>query len=714
MAEAAELENPAQGISSELDEDAEFRGSKEDQEDLLLTAQRYLNIFHQIHIFKAAKRKEFDQQLLEMPEKIRHILSMLPGGRILLEHIAELEAQHGIFNSSLSSLIVKKPTSDEAPATTSAASAIQVAPTVASAPVELGNDFTKALTESFSTYSQNLQKLNANIQQIAVQQQNSQIGNQSGVNINIADTISTLLKENSQQQMDVLKDFGQTLSKTILESQKEFISSLLDKQKKSQPQQIVEKVIIQSAAPTAEVVNAAPPLTQQVVSQKEMKEINPISFQEIIAKQDISQVSNIRDASAKIDNVKPIENSKNVAKENNIAQKILPETKSEQKNIKQRTAPIQVSNQIEIAPSKIESSVKETVPANSGKNDKKKAETQYKNKDDKTINVALPHQENSALHLSNEKDKKQEKSLPKKDTKQLQQNDKKGVTEEKNKSSDRSVDIENEPIDEVVDIDIDALFDDAFAPKDKSKKDNKPADALSDAFGVVEQPKDKSKKDNKPADALSDAFGVVEQPKDKNKKDNKPSDKLSDAFGIAEQPKDKNKKNTEESEPVVLRNTGYDSAMLKIKEALNSTDSVSLDDLNITPVSLSSEKEEKTNATFNESTDLEKVFSDFADNNDNNSHLQDNTDDDEWEYVDENGNPIAPSDSDEWEYVDENGNPIAPSDSDEWEYVDENGNPITPSDSDEWEYVDENGNPITPSDNDEWEYVDENGNVISS
>ena len=30
--------------------------------------------------------------------------------------------------------------------------------------------------------------------------------------------------------------------------------------------------------------------------------------------------------------------------------------------------------------------------------------------------------------------------------------------------------------------------------------------------------------------------------------------------------------------------------------------------------------------------------------------------DGEWEYVDENGNPV--SDDDEWEYVDENGNPI--------------------------------------------------------
>ena len=31
--------------------------------------------------------------------------------------------------------------------------------------------------------------------------------------------------------------------------------------------------------------------------------------------------------------------------------------------------------------------------------------------------------------------------------------------------------------------------------------------------------------------------------------------------------------------------------------------------------------------------------------------------DGEWEYVDENGNPVSDNDG-EWEYVDENGNPI--------------------------------------------------------
>ena len=101
---------------------------------------------------------------------------------------------------------------------------------VINAPVELSNDFTKALTDSFSTYSQNLQQLSANIQKIAAQQQSPKI-TVGDAQIDITDTISTLLKENSQQQLDVLKNFGQTLSQSIVESQKEFIASLLEKQR---------------------------------------------------------------------------------------------------------------------------------------------------------------------------------------------------------------------------------------------------------------------------------------------------------------------------------------------------------------------------------------------------------------------------------------------------------------------------------------------------
>ena len=52
-------------VNNELNEEAEYRGAKQNEEDLLLTAQRYLNIFHQIHIFKEKKKEKFHKSLLK-------------------------------------------------------------------------------------------------------------------------------------------------------------------------------------------------------------------------------------------------------------------------------------------------------------------------------------------------------------------------------------------------------------------------------------------------------------------------------------------------------------------------------------------------------------------------------------------------------------------------------------------------------------------------
>ena len=78
-------------MSDELNQDAEYSGNNGGGEDPILVAQRYLNIFHQIHIFNDKRKKEFDDSLLQLPSNIRILLSTLPGGSILIDHIAKLE-----------------------------------------------------------------------------------------------------------------------------------------------------------------------------------------------------------------------------------------------------------------------------------------------------------------------------------------------------------------------------------------------------------------------------------------------------------------------------------------------------------------------------------------------------------------------------------------------------------------------------------------------
>ena len=76
--------------------DAEFGSGKEGEEAPILVAQRYLNIFRQVHIFNKAKRDQFDDELLALPTNISDFFKKMPGGRLLVEHIEEVKTERGI------------------------------------------------------------------------------------------------------------------------------------------------------------------------------------------------------------------------------------------------------------------------------------------------------------------------------------------------------------------------------------------------------------------------------------------------------------------------------------------------------------------------------------------------------------------------------------------------------------------------------------------
>lgn len=91
---------------SDLIEEKDF-ASEKDEESPILTAQRYLNIFHQIHIFNQEKKDEFDNSLLQMSDKVKKLLVNMPGGKILLEHLQEIESAEGLTTDETLSLIAK-------------------------------------------------------------------------------------------------------------------------------------------------------------------------------------------------------------------------------------------------------------------------------------------------------------------------------------------------------------------------------------------------------------------------------------------------------------------------------------------------------------------------------------------------------------------------------------------------------------------------------
>ena len=63
----------------------------DNEEDPKIVAQRFLNIFHQLHIFGDEKREVFDKMLLDQPPQVRSAFRQLPGGSILLDYLSEIE-----------------------------------------------------------------------------------------------------------------------------------------------------------------------------------------------------------------------------------------------------------------------------------------------------------------------------------------------------------------------------------------------------------------------------------------------------------------------------------------------------------------------------------------------------------------------------------------------------------------------------------------------
>ena len=76
--------------------DVEFGSDKNQEEAPILVAQRYLNIFRQIHIFSKEKRDQFDDELLALPQNILDFYKRMPGGRLLMEHIEDVKTERGI------------------------------------------------------------------------------------------------------------------------------------------------------------------------------------------------------------------------------------------------------------------------------------------------------------------------------------------------------------------------------------------------------------------------------------------------------------------------------------------------------------------------------------------------------------------------------------------------------------------------------------------
>ncbi len=76
--------------------EARRKALRNGEEDPVVVAQRFLNIYRQIHIFSPERKESFDKMLMELSPDIRGIFSSLPGGAMLQDYVDELAEKNGV------------------------------------------------------------------------------------------------------------------------------------------------------------------------------------------------------------------------------------------------------------------------------------------------------------------------------------------------------------------------------------------------------------------------------------------------------------------------------------------------------------------------------------------------------------------------------------------------------------------------------------------
>lgn len=81
--------------NEEIIAEARRKALRNGEEDPVVVAQRYLNIYRQMHIFSPDRKEAFNKMLLELPPNITTIFSALPGGLMLQDYLNDLAEKNG-------------------------------------------------------------------------------------------------------------------------------------------------------------------------------------------------------------------------------------------------------------------------------------------------------------------------------------------------------------------------------------------------------------------------------------------------------------------------------------------------------------------------------------------------------------------------------------------------------------------------------------------
>lgn len=239
-----------------VDTSTEVRKSRKKyngDEDPIVIAQRFLNIFRQLHIFTDERKDAFNKMLMELSPEVRGTFSNLPGGGLLQDYVDDLEQSLGLTRDMTASLAATSGNIDTDAEISKAkilATALAEAQVQASArfqqtspqaayngpsaavntTVQLDKDFSKELAGALaSALSQvNLGQNNANVppQASTPSQLNANIQIDKDFGKDLAQAVTTALQQGSQNQQEELKNLTEGLFNRFGSSQQEIISSI--------------------------------------------------------------------------------------------------------------------------------------------------------------------------------------------------------------------------------------------------------------------------------------------------------------------------------------------------------------------------------------------------------------------------------------------------------------------------------------------------------
>lgn len=264
---------------SDIVEQDILKKRKDDHEELpVLTAQRFLNIFRQIHIFPDKKQKEFDEELLKLPSEVIMAMRGLPGAKLLLEHLDELKGISSVNDAISSATAASREAEEEIENAHQNIRMPFFQQQPVMQPMPIDNNFAEALSSSLSGAIERIEnKRSAEIKSMLASVLTTQKAILDAQRNTLAPAVApTSVSVDTGQIAQILKDVIENQSKMfsdMIDTQTKTISNIVATSIKEQKTVIVEKPVYYPQSQASEpIAPAAPanPLSEPISATEEL------------------------------------------------------------------------------------------------------------------------------------------------------------------------------------------------------------------------------------------------------------------------------------------------------------------------------------------------------------------------------------------------------------------------------------------------------------